>query len=299
MQVPTPSIDLPALLLQSEEVASGDGIAAIVVGACAGLAAAIVLRFGLWRIPVERRGRTPNDPLIWMLAASLVYLSGAFGVLASHVSADEAYARLATGFTGNLVQFGIGLVVLLQLSRPPAAPATPVRPSLIAGAVAFLLVLPITSAASIALNEILSALGAPRAPQTSHETLRILVERKDSLLTLLTLAHVTLLVPAAEELLWRGIIQPAMRAAVPARTALAGWLAILGTTLLFVLVHWNSIVPEGRATGFTIIALLALGLGILRERTGSLIAPFALHALFNAANVAIALLQNPVSSSQS
>jgi membrane protease YdiL (CAAX protease family) len=35
---------------------------------------------------------------------------------------------------------------------------------------------------------------------------------------------------------------------------------------------------------------------VLRERTGSVTAPVLLHALFNAANVAIALSEKPVSS---
>ena len=130
----------------------------------------------------------------------------------------------------------------------------------------------------------------PRAPKASHATLALLVERRDPLLTSLTLAHVALLVPLAEELLWRGMVQPALR-------ALAGpWAAIGATTTLFVLIHWSAIAPEGRAAGLGMIAVLAVGLGVLRERTGSVTAPVLLHALFNAANVAIALSEKPVSS---
>jgi membrane protease YdiL (CAAX protease family) len=179
---------------------------------------------------------------------------------------------------------------MLHLTRPAETPARPLRSAVIAGVAGFLLLTPLTMATSVALNELLVLLGLPRAPKASHATLALLVERRDPLLTSLTLAHVALLVPLAEELLWRGMVQPALR-------ALAGpWAAIGATTTLFVLIHWSAIAPEGRAAGLGMIAVLAVGLGVLRERTGSVTAPVLLHALFNAANVAIALSEKPVSS---
>jgi membrane protease YdiL (CAAX protease family) len=219
-----------------------------------------------------------------------VYLAGSLGILASQASDDPAYARLSVAVLGNLMQCALAVAFMLHLTRPAETPARPLRSAVIAGVAGFLLLTPLTMATSVALNELLVLLGLPRAPKASHATLALLVERRDPLLTSLTLAHVALLVPLAEELLWRGMVQPALR-------ALAGpWAAIGATTTLFVLIHWSAIAPEGRAAGLGMIAVLAVGLGVLRERTGSVTAPVLLHALFNAANVAIALSEKPVSS---
>lgn len=258
------------------------GVAAIALGA--------VVRFGWWRLPGRELGRRPADPMIWLLAASVVYLSGSLGVAAGGLSDDPAYARLSVAVLGNLLQCALATAFVLHLSRPAAVPAHPLGRALLAGAVGFAVLTPLTMATSVAVNELLVLAGLPRAPKASHETLAILVERRDALLTTLTLAHVAVLVPIAEELLWRGMIQPAFRAAAGARTAIAA------TAALFVLIHWSAIAPEGRAAGLSMIAVLAVGLGILRERTGSVTAPIAVHALFNAVNVAIALAEKPVSS---
>ena len=111
------------------------------------------------------------------------------------------------------------------------------------------------------------------------------------MLTTLTLAHVAVLVAVSEEALWRGLLQPAMRCA-----GLGAAGAVAATAVLFTLIHWTVIPADGRIAGLAMLFVLACALGILRERTGGLVAPITLHALFNAANVAIALAQNPVSS---
>jgi membrane protease YdiL (CAAX protease family) len=287
---PVSTIDLSPVLLQS----NGDGVVTmdlLAVLSIAALALVAVVRLGWWRLPARETGRRPADPLIWLLAASVVYLSGSLGVAAGGVSDDPAYARLSVAVLGNLLQCALATAFVLHLSRPAAAPAHPLPRALLAGVLGFAVLTPLTMATSIVVNELLVLAGMPRAPKASHETLAILVERRDPLLTTLTLAHVAVLVPIAEELLWRGIIQPAFRAAANARVAVAA------TAALFVLIHWSAIAPEGRAAGLSMIAVLAIGLGILRERTGSVVAPIVVHALFNAANVAIALAEKPVSSS--
>jgi|LauGreDrversion4_2_1035121.scaffolds.fasta_scaffold24027_2 membrane protease YdiL (CAAX protease family) len=287
---PLPTIDVSAVLLQSNDAAAPDTLVVGAVLALAAIAAALIAACGWWRIPSAVLGRRPADPVIYLLAASVVYLAGSLGILASQASDDPAYARLSVAVLGNLMQCALAAAFMLHLTRPAETPARPLRSAVIAGVAGFLLLTPLTMATSVALNELLVLLGLPRAPKASHATLALLVERRDPLLTSLTLAHVALLVPLAEELLWRGMVQPALR-------ALAGpWAAIGATTTLFVLIHWSAIAPEGRAAGLAMIAVLAVGLGVLRERTGSVTAPVLLHALFNAANVAIALSEKPVSS---
>lgn len=284
-------IDIPATLLQSKDEVGGGVAAVLLVGVLAVGAITAIVGKGLWKCPAQPIGRIPRDPAIGGLAMMIALIigsvagAGAAGAAASMGINDEAYARLAAGVAGNMVQVAIALLALqvvtqcngtTQAAKPPRAIG--------AGVLAFLLVAPVVAGVSIAINAMLVALGFPKAPETSHETLRILIERHDTLLSVLTLAHVALLVPIAEEALWRGLLQPSLR-----RAGLGGFEAVLATATLFALIHWSVVPAEGRAAGLAMLFTLALALGILRERTGGIIAPIALHALFNAANVALAL----------
>ena len=284
-------IDIPATLLQSKDEVGGGVAAVLLVGVLAVGAITAIVGKGLWKCPAQPIGRIPRDPAIGGLAMMIALIigsvagAGAAGAAASMGIDDEAYARLAAGVAGNMVQVAIALLALQVVTQcngttPAAKPARAIG----AGVLAFLLVAPVVAGVSIAINAMLVALGFPKAPETSHETLRILIERHDTLLSVLTLAHVALLVPIAEEALWRGLLQPSLR-----RAGLGGFEAVLATATLFALIHWSVVPAEGRAAGLAMLFTLALALGILRERTGGIIAPIALHALFNAANVALAL----------
>lgn len=77
--------------------------------------------------------------------------------------------------------------------------------------------------------------------------------------------------PVVEEIIFRGILYPAIKQ--------RGWpqTALWGTSLLFALTHANT------AT-FLPLTFLAMVLVFLYERTGNLLAPILTHSLFNAAN---------------
>ncbi len=77
--------------------------------------------------------------------------------------------------------------------------------------------------------------------------------------------------PLVEEVLFRGILYPAIKQRGHPR------LALWGTSLVFALMHANM------AT-FLPLTFLALVLVLLYERTGNLLAPIVTHGLFNAAN---------------
>ena len=82
------------------------------------------------------------------------------------------------------------------------------------------------------------------------------------------------LAPVAEELLFRGLLYPAVKAAGFPR------LALWGTSLFFALIHFN-------LATFLPLLLLALVLTWLYEQTGNLLAPIVAHATFNALQFAI------------
>jgi len=86
-----------------------------------------------------------------------------------------------------------------------------------------------------------------------------------------------LLAPVAEEMLFRGILYPAVKQAGFPHVAL--W----GTSLLFAAVHTNLLT-------FVPLMVLALVLTALYERTNNLLAPITAHAMFNALNFGRLLL---------
>lgn len=117
-------------------------------------------------------------------------------------------------------------------------------------------------------------------PEVAHQTLEQLrTHAHDPLAWLLALA-VIFLTPLTEEVLWRGAVQQAFKSA-----GLPRLLAMIGASALFALVHWNAVPPEARAGALPALFLLGLLFGWLFERCGTLLAPFAAHAAFNAANL--------------
>jgi len=286
--IAVPSIDASALLLQSEGPA-WESFAGAAVLLAAVAAAAVVVRRGLWRVGSGPRGAEPVELGIWLVGAMLAYVAGGFGAAVPDTG-DAAYTRLSAGAVGNLAQITVAAAFLGRFTNPLPRPALPASRAALEGVTAFLLVTPVAAAVSIAVNAVAVAAGLPRAPEASHATLAVLAERRDPLLAALTLAHVAVLVPVAEELIWRGMVQPWIRAIAGA------WAGIALTALLFTLIHVPSIAPDGLPAGLAMLAVLSLGLGIVRERTGSALAPVVVHALFNAFNVALTLAKNPVSS---
>jgi hypothetical protein len=80
-----------------------------------------------------------------------------------------------------------------------------------------------------------------------------------------------LLAPVVEEILFRGILYPAIK-----QRGYPGF-ALWGTSLLFAAIHSNLMT-------FVPLTVLALALVWLYEKTDTLLAPIAAHAVFNAAN---------------
>jgi len=100
---------------------------------------------------------------------------------------------------------------------------------------------------------------------------------------LIAIALITVvLVPLAEELVFRGILYPAIKYAGFPR------LALWGTSLLFATIHFN-------LASFPPLLVLALVLAWLYEKTDNLLAPIAAHGLFNAVNLGLLFLSEEFS----
>jgi membrane protease YdiL (CAAX protease family) len=87
-----------------------------------------------------------------------------------------------------------------------------------------------------------------------------------------------IIAPFLEELMFRGILLPWLR------RVLGPWPAILISSFLFAIAHFDAW-PAPIA-----LFVLALFLGYLAHRTTSLVASVALHATFNAANMALLIV---------
>ena len=86
------------------------------------------------------------------------------------------------------------------------------------------------------------------------------------------------LAPLVEELLFRGILYPTVKQFGHPRMAL--W----GVSVFFAIFHNNLMT-------FVPLTLLAVGLTLLYERTGNLLAPISAHIVFNASNFSLLLVQ--------
>ena len=87
------------------------------------------------------------------------------------------------------------------------------------------------------------------------------------------------LAPAAEEFIFRGMLFPFVKQLGYPRMA---W---LGVSFVFALIHLNGVI-------FLPLFVLGLVLTWLYEKTDNLLAPITAHALFNAVNLTLLLMQN-------
>jgi membrane protease YdiL (CAAX protease family) len=129
---------------------------------------------------------------------------------------------------------------------------------------------PVGEGLLIASAKIMSAVGVKPELQPAIQALKDTATGLDRLV-LGVIAIV--LAPVGEELLFRGVLYPAVKQAGFPR------LALWGTAFVFAAIHVNlaTLLP---------LFVLAVALTLLYEKTGNLLAPIAAHSLFNLYNFA-------------
>lgn len=110
----------------------------------------------------------------------------------------------------------------------------------------------------------------------THQSLEELTASEPRMQVLLILL-VTAVVPVMEEMLFRGLMQSALKTILP-----GVWPAIIATSILFALVHYS--------THALSIFALSCCMGYAYERSGSLFRSIFIHILFNASSVTAAML---------
>ena len=126
--------------------------------------------------------------------------------------------------------------------------------------------------------EVLDQMGAKLGEQSAVEVLRSASEGAGLMAFVLI---TVVMAPLGEELLFRGVLYPAIKRAGFPR------LALWGTSLLFATIHFNRPI-------FIPLLLLSLLLVWLYEYTDNFLAPLTAHALFNAANLVLFFVNSDV-----
>lgn len=149
------------------------------------------------------------------------------------------------------------------------------------GVGAYLLVFPIVTVTLLAAGAVADVVrGGPSDP-ISHELLSKLAAGDRTAAWWAMVVAVVIVAPIVEEVIYRGCLQTAVRAAGGTPVV-----AILTTAVVFAAAHATAVRPEALPGLF----VLGVGFGLVFERTGRLGAPIVMHAAFNAANIAQAML---------
>ena len=264
----------------------------------AGYAALAILVVALARrarwlaLPASPRPRTEILPSL--AALFFGFLAAQVGGLtllrllapAASPDADPLRERALMLYAGLVAQlpFAVLTLWLLRPGRDDAArwPAT-FAGRVLLGFGGLLAGAPLILAASSLAGELQARLWGTPPPAVAHETLRQLATGPSSPWAMAIMAGVVVLGPFIEEATYRGALQGAFRAA-----GFSPWTSIVMSTAAFVLMHIPAIPREGMAGALAGLTALALVLGLLRERSRSIVPSVIAHAAFNVANLAIA-----------
>ncbi len=171
-----------------------------------------------------------------------------------------------SAWRGGLNELGVGM-------------RKPVRDAL-AGVVGLAAALPMAMGLSVVVVFVGELTGHPQ-PEIGHDMLAVLQQASSLWVTVGLFVSAVVAAPVLEEVIFRGLVQ----------TALVGmfgwghrWIALIAASVVFAGVHTNQpwqVLPS--------LFVLAMVMGWLYERTGSLWPSVIVHAGFNAVNVALAM----------
>ncbi len=144
-----------------------------------------------------------------------------------------------------------------------------------------LAVWPLVSAVIRVTETATKALFGPEFQVPQHEALELIARSPALPLQVVLVFLAVVVAPLVEEMLFRGLFQSMIRSHLG-----RPWLAIVLTSVLFAGIHANP-------THWPALFTLGLGLGYTYEKSGSLLRPILMHAMFNAAIIGSALTQAP------
>lgn len=276
---PTPSVDEGRITLPVIEL----GIVVLAV-----LAVWLFFARRWYRLPLTPKRKAPFSPAAELLLLAFIvflgYLGTALAAQAWGISATEE----GVGSTSDLAKLSLGryaaqmtaVLVFFLVGEHHVSRSSKYGLAVILGVLGLALWWPITAAVNVLVGLLLMVLD--QAPSdVGHETLQMLLIDDKGIWPVVVMLLVILAAPIIEEVMYRGLLQDAMR-----RLGLSPWIAIAATSAVFALMHWSAVEPNALVALF----VLSLGFGWVFEKTGRLVAPIVMHALFNAGNLALTLL---------
>lgn len=264
-----------------------------------GVIALVLWRRGMFNLgdkPGQQRDVFGVPAVVWLVCACVVFLSMqlAAGTVATvrlpdwiAGGSDSALRKGLRDLTPRLAGVLMGLMMLWLIrekSKSPAASGLTATPTDLPIALwALGLGLPAYLLIAITSQWLAQMMTGTKIDPVAHTTLKEIIDSRVSIGALVTILTAVLVAPLVEEILFRGFVQSSILSAFG-----RPWTAILGTSVLFTLVHVG---PTGPVSWPAVPGLffLSVVLGFVLERQRSLGACVLLHVLFNAANIAAAL----------
>ena len=222
------------------------------------------------------------ESLLWLGCTFMLALSP--GAVVAGQFADGSVAQMAANITVLPVAILVSIIVWFQVNhrvyRSPVWLADTfgfnrnnTGRCLMLGLVTGLGLVLISMVLALLTSQLIQALGDQVEPQKLVTLIAEESAKKENIPTLIFFVVMAVVVaPIAEEILFRGILYPAIKQIGYPR------LAAIGTALLFALFHVNLLT-------FASLTVVALGLIALYEFTDNLLAPITAHAVFNASNL--------------
>lgn len=238
-------------------------------------------------LKITARQVAAHPSWVWMGSALLLWLSIQFGaaLAASALGVSPGSRSIRDDATVMLAYSAVGLiaaVVLARLLNQPSPAGLTFRPKdLLTGLGLFLLAYPVVALISRAAVFVVHQITGSPPPDLSHDTLTKLVENRDNPWAWTMAGCAVIAAPIVEEVLYRGLVQSALL-----RLTSSPLLAVLLTSAAFTAAHIPAVPNHALPTLF----VLSLALGLAFERTGRLGVAIVMHALFNALNLALAMM---------
>ncbi len=223
-----------------------------------------------------------NDLLLTVGALALVWTvcDGTFllALKLAHIDQDDALPWLLAlemalrviflfGFVAFFRRRGVDWQQAFGLRRKPALHA------IAFGGIFFLAMLPPLTVVFPVCAKICQVFGIKDTPQDVAD---LLANSDSTMVVILIVAFAIAIAPVFEEFFFRGFAYPVLK------QRWGTWRALVIVSAVFAAIHLH--LPS-----FGPLFVLAIGLGLAYELTGSLLAPITVHALFNAVNVGMLL----------
>ena len=269
------------------------GIAPLLTYSILGIAALLVLhvvRRRSWRLDPAIGPFWPSRPEFllggWILLLLVTPVAGWISMSsfpAATALQEQAHAMLAN----YALQAVVILFLLLERRRSiqqqgsgPVPRASSRSASLMLGLCTFLFAVTVAMSAGKIVGLVQQWLLAIEPEQLSHDTLQAMNDSPSDPWSIVIIVLVVLVTPLMEEFAYRGLLQQGFRKLGAGRPS-----AIFLTSMFFVFMHIPVIPGASMASAATTLLVLSLCLGWVYERTGRLIAPILVHALFNGSNL--------------